>query len=368
MTGSMSKPIHILGGGPSGLGAAIILAKAGKEVHLHERYDRVGKRFQGDLQGLENWSTHSNVLDELRSFGLDTDFAATPFNEVILSDGKKSIQKSSKEPIFYLVKRGPFADSLDTALCQQACNHGVQIHYRSSCPHSLADIIATGPIRQSIIAADKGLVFSTNLPNIAIGLFHDEIAYLGYSYLLIANGYGCLCTVVFKDLHRLNTCFERTVEVARRLVPINLDNARPVGGVGSFSYGHPLKIGKALLIGESAGFQDLLWGFGIRTALTSAHLATQELLTGADYSSLVNTNLQPSLKASIVNRYLWEKFKWNKRTLLPSLLQLTSSPRTSFRWLYRYSPIHKLLYSTARRYVEKHYPASVQRDLRDQSD
>ena len=48
-----TKPIHIMGAGLSGLAAATILAKAGKEVHVHDVRSDSGARFDGDFQALE---------------------------------------------------------------------------------------------------------------------------------------------------------------------------------------------------------------------------------------------------------------------------------------------------------------------------
>lgn len=354
-----TSPFHIVGAGPSGLSAATFLAQSGREVHVHERYDAVGKRFQGDLQGLENWTTKNDVLETFRKFGLKINFDATPFHEVTFTNGKTTFQNSSPTPIFYLVKRGPFPNSLDSGLKEQALDSGVQIHYRSNFPMENADIIATGPLREARIASDRGLIFNTNLPNMAVGIFHDDLAYLGYSYLLIADGYGCICTVVFKDFHRLNSCFEKTIACAKRFANINLDDAKPVGGVGSFVLNHPVTLKKSLLVGEAAGFQDLLWGFGIRTAITSGHLAAQSLLTGENYAQLIEKDLQPALKASLVNRYMWEKFKWDSSPILPLFLRLKMSLRTKFHWLYKFSPIHKSLYPLALRYIKKKYPKSI---------
>ena len=60
------QAIEIAGAGPAGLAAAIMLAKAGKEVVVHEAYKEVGHRFGSlyqDFQGLENWTTEQNVLE-----------------------------------------------------------------------------------------------------------------------------------------------------------------------------------------------------------------------------------------------------------------------------------------------------------------
>src|SRR5207244_5083887 len=44
------QPIRIAGAGPSGLAAAIALAKGGRAVEVHEAKPDVGTRFIGDLQ------------------------------------------------------------------------------------------------------------------------------------------------------------------------------------------------------------------------------------------------------------------------------------------------------------------------------
>ena len=56
------QDVHILGAGLSGLAAATILAKAGKNVHVHEILRDSGARFDGDFQGLENWTSGVDSL------------------------------------------------------------------------------------------------------------------------------------------------------------------------------------------------------------------------------------------------------------------------------------------------------------------
>ena len=73
--GSMGgEPVHILGAGLSGLAAATYLAKAGREVHVYEIRSDSGARFDGDFQGIENWtSSESDFFDEMKDWGLDPD-------------------------------------------------------------------------------------------------------------------------------------------------------------------------------------------------------------------------------------------------------------------------------------------------------
>lgn len=68
----------IAGAGPAGLAAAITLANAGRNVIVHEANPKVGVRFQRDLQGLENWSSNVDILDEFSAFGLSLAFKRLP--------------------------------------------------------------------------------------------------------------------------------------------------------------------------------------------------------------------------------------------------------------------------------------------------
>jgi len=353
------QPINILGAGPSGLAAAIAFAQEGREVHVHERYDSAGKRFLGDLQGLENWSTGKNVISQIKSFGIEINFEATPFYEITLTNGLHSFKRSSKEPLFYLVKRGTMPDSLDKGLEEQALKRNVNIHYRSKFAAESADVIATGPIKSAVVAMDKGFIFKTDLPNVAIGIFHDDYAYKGYSYLLVANGFGCICSVVFKDLHLLNGCFEKTIELVNKMYDINLKDAHPVGGIGSFRLNSAKEDGSACYVGESAGLQDFLWGFGIRTAITSGFMAAQSHIEKKNYTQSYQKHFQNYMKAGVVNRYLWEKIKIGSTPLIPYFMLFPASLRTNFWLLYKYTPLHQLLYPIAYRYIKTHYPASI---------
>ena len=62
-----SQPVHIMGAGLSGLAAAIVLAKAGREVHVHDVREDSGARLDGDFQALENWSMDDDFFDQLWS-------------------------------------------------------------------------------------------------------------------------------------------------------------------------------------------------------------------------------------------------------------------------------------------------------------
>ena len=124
--------IQIAGAGPAGLSAAITLARAGRKVIVHEAFAEVGHRFGQDLQGLENWSETGDVLNWLHELGIDTDFETFPCREGTAFDAwDQAYRIHSKEPLFYLVERGPGPVSLDSAMLRQAQELGVEMRFNS---------------------------------------------------------------------------------------------------------------------------------------------------------------------------------------------------------------------------------------------
>src|SRR5436305_12999569 len=73
-----SRPIRIAGAGPSGLAAAIALARAGRAVEVHEAKRDVGMRFIGDLQVIEAASESEPVPDFLDRIGIERNFYFRP--------------------------------------------------------------------------------------------------------------------------------------------------------------------------------------------------------------------------------------------------------------------------------------------------
>ena len=51
------------------------------------------------------------------------------------------------------------------------------------------------------------IIFETDLENTNVALMNDDVAYKGYAYLLVTNGYGCVCTVLFDRFQDLDACF-----------------------------------------------------------------------------------------------------------------------------------------------------------------
>jgi len=91
-------PIRILGGGISGLTAAINLKRAGFDVEVHERKDYCGKQTK-DFQFLENWISNEDVFDALSAMHIETDFYVKPwYSQEILSPALKRFTGTSTQP------------------------------------------------------------------------------------------------------------------------------------------------------------------------------------------------------------------------------------------------------------------------------
>ncbi len=354
-TGSHARgrAITVIGAGPAGLAAAITLARAGRRVVVHEARPTVGARFRRDFQGIENWSEKNDALESLRALGIETGFACLPGRRGWAYDAwGEAYPIRSRRPLFYLVERGPGPGSLDSALLAQARSLGVEVHFNSRVdPDGAACIDATGPRLAHAIAV--GYHFETRLPDGFHVICDDAVAPKGYAYLLVWNGRGTLKTCMFEDFGRANLYVERAVEAFRRLVGLDMENPRRHGGIGQFALPPRGRQGRRLLVGERAGFQDLLWGFGIRYAIVSGVLAARSLLGEGDYIAESRGALLGSMRAAVVNRAIYAHlgnrgYRWALRRVSQSL-SLCEALR---RW-YRPSPLTWLLWPWARRWLQQ---------------
>ncbi len=294
--------IQIAGAGPAGLAAAITLARAGREVVVHEAHDEVGHRFQRDFQGLENWSSPVDALSALKNMGLDCNFTAQAFAGGTAYDAwDKPYPIHSDTALFYLIERGPGPNSLDTGLLKQAQALGVDVRFNSRLKQlEGAGILAAGPKVPDAIAV--GYHFETDMPDGYWVICDDELAPKGYAYLLVMAGRGTVKTCMFSGFKQEKIYVEKTLQAFKRLVDLEMKNPVAHGGAGNFRIPDGAYSGIHPLVGEQAGFQDTLWGFGIRLALSSGILAAQSLLTGDNYDDLWKRQLRPQMQTAVVNR------------------------------------------------------------------
>lgn len=347
--------VQILGAGPAGLSAAINLAKAGYDVHVFEKNEDVGGRFHGDFQGLENWSDDEDVISCFKNMNMNINFECTPFSKLSISNERKMWDFNCNRPAFYLIKRGTMEESLDQGLKTQALDSGVKINFNETISENEADIIATGPIKNEIYAAAKGITFETSHENLAIGLVNNNAAFNGYSYLLIANGHGCISTVSFGNLNNMNSCFEQTKRIFSDKFDLDLKKVHNMGGIGCFSNKNIFKCGNNLYVGEAAGIQDFFWGFGIKSAVTSGYLAARSMIHGEDYEKSAESFFRGKLKASLVNRYFWERFGFLDYSFIVNRIHGSKDPLKFLNYFYNSNIIEKLVYPVALGYMRRKY-------------
>ncbi|HDL18625.1 MAG TPA: FAD-binding protein, partial [Bacteroidetes bacterium] len=95
----LKQKIHIIGAGPAGMIASIRLARAGYNAVVYEQHNNVGFRFNGDFQGIENWSTLEDAQIFLKQIGVEPNFTFVPHSQGSFFDsGSNRFDITSKRP------------------------------------------------------------------------------------------------------------------------------------------------------------------------------------------------------------------------------------------------------------------------------
>lgn len=298
------QPIRIAGAGPSGLAAAIVLAKAGHDVEVHEARADVGTRFIGDLQIIESASEREPVPTFLDRIGIARNFYFRPADWATFFDhrGKERTIRSG-EPYGWFIRRGAEEGTLDRGLLEQARNGGAKVIFNSRLQS--ADIVATGPASPDGLARE--MTWRTSEAERIDVFFDHNVSPGGYSYLFILDGFATFGCAIVADFKRIDDYFEHSFAAARRLHPF----ADPTETRTGYSYmNFHLKrratSDGARFVGEAAGFQDYLFGLGLRYALTSGYLAARSILDERDFDELWRSELGTKQETSLVNRFLYE--------------------------------------------------------------
>ncbi len=112
---------------------------------------------------------------------------------------------------------------------------------------------------------------------------------------------------LYDDFHRDREYLERTVAFFQRHARLVMHDPRRTGGGANFLLPRSARRGDLLFTGEAAGFQDALWGFGMRFAMVSGYLAARAVLGNApaDYDRIWGRRLSGHLRAAMVNRSIY---------------------------------------------------------------
>ncbi len=207
-------------------------------------------------------------------------------------------------------------------------------------------ILAIGPKAADAIAV--GYHFETDMEDGFWTICDNNLAPEGYAYLLVTNGKGTVKSCIFSDFKQEKLYVERTINAFERLVGLKMNNPKPHGGYGNFRLPKSAYSGTHPVIGEQAGFQDTLWGFGMRLAISSGLLAARSLLNGENYDILWKKHIKPQVDTSIINRALYSLM--GNRGYSWCLHRFASNPNLceSLRLQYQPSKLKSLLGPWAR--------------------
>jgi flavin-dependent dehydrogenase len=341
-------PVTIVGAGPAGLACAIVLARAGVPVLVREWKEGVGHRFHDDFQGLENWSRAGDCLEELAALGIEPGFehTATYLTTGFDSQGR-AFDIRSERPLYYLLRRGPKAGSLDRSLLTQALEAGVEIRFNDRVKQTRGpSVLAAGPRRADMIAA--GYLFETEHANGSWFSLDQKLAPGGYAYLLIQNGRGTLASFMSRGFGRQAFHVLRTATFFTETLGLKMLNTRKFGGFGCVTAAKSATRGGHPVIGEQAGFQDALAGFGLRYAMRSGALAARCLLEGRDYEREWRHEILPSIKTGLANRMIFETMNDRARDwALRGLAKANNDPARRLQRLYAPRGLTRLVYPIA---------------------
>lgn len=347
------KIIKIGGAGISGLTSAIVLAKAGYKVKVYEKNTDVGERFNEDFQGIMNWGFKEDILDYMIRIGLKTDFWKKEMASIdVFGSDEHQYSFKTKKPFCYLVQRGKSKKCLEQSLKEQAFEVGVEIIFNNAVSENDVDIVATGPKFDGVIdGLVSGYTFETDSQDKFAILFDDDYAYNGYSYCLINNGHGTVATCIFGNYKRANDYLEKTYNFFMKNYNFKVKSKRRFAGTGNF---HLLSNTKKRYVGEAGGFQDFLWGFGMRYAIITGNLAARSIIEKKEYKELWTKELSGLLETSISARLLFSLLGDKTYKLFIKFLSKKKDPVEILTKAYNPTILSRLVYPFSKIYLRKY--------------
>lgn len=277
----------IAGAGLAGLTAAINLAINGENVTVLEKNGDVGEQIKENAQMLPNWlSKNDDIIGDLEKCNVKINPVGAIYAIKIFINGNKAAI-SSRRPMGFTVLRGG-RRSLEYYIKRQAERNGVKFEFKRVGPRN-ADIIATGKAKPNAVI--YGQVFEGDFDHNTAKVFIDQAnAPNGYGYLYPHDRKRASLVIARTTYH--NTNLKQGLEnmIAKQeenLGELNgAERLYDFGGSSNFFLTKSAIKHGSLHVGESAGFQDPLFGFGMRYAISSGYLAALSLIKHVDYDVL----------------------------------------------------------------------------------
>ena len=331
-----SKKIEIAGGGVAGLTAAIQLKQGGFEPIVYEKESQIGAGRHGDFEGLENWIYSQSMSSFIMDSGFDfTQIKSHPVSQFFVhTQNREPLLIKHKEPFFYMVRRGAKSHDIDSQLFYQCKKMGVQFELGKEAPEN-CQINATGSKKAA--AYIQGINFKTELQDQVHLLLGHKFAPKGYAYLIIIDGKGTIATAYKKQKNTNLNPLENTRKYFDKK-NININNGKAFGSRGSFSL--PFTQWKSpYQIGEAGGFQDYLFGFGIRMSMMSGRAAALSIIGKTKEAKLLLKELNRKRRLSFVNRILYERLNDDQMAEFAKKFSESSNPlsilASAYSWNFK---------------------------------
>ena len=296
--------INILGGGLSGLSAAINLAKEGEAVTVYEKRNDIGGQIKPNYQAVSKIG--DNINKYLNSLNLNPDFDVTLISKAYICTRKRDIFVSLAESSALVLRGGK--TSLEYGLYKEAKSLGVKFEFNSNKKENEVDIVAIGPKWCDAVAF--GAVYE-NLnfeKDCFLNMYDERFSPTGWYLYIVPFPDGkfevinCVSQPYVSQVKKLFFAAIKEREILKEIIGEN----KPIhyfGGFGGVAMPKSAVVCGRIYIGESAGFQDSFRGFGIKYALESGYLAAKSIVHNKDYDKLWKKRFKKELKKSFSRRF-----------------------------------------------------------------
>lgn len=99
-----------------------------------------------------------------------------------------------------------------------------------------------------------------------------------------------------------------------------------------------------------------MWGFGMRNAMVSGYLAAKSIIEKKDYEILAKEYFKNKLKASVVNRYLWDNFSKGNYVYILNKIKKSKNILNLLKSYWNYNILQRIIFPFALAHCKKEYP------------
>ena len=304
----------VLGAGPAGLSAAIVLSTAGNKTIVYESSPLIGGRSGTNIQAIRNYGSDKNIIQKIESYGIKMP-KLNPITKIIKYSPTYRTDEiySEDEPIFYTFKRGPSPDSMESSFAEQAKNKGAQIILGKAAKVIDCQIIASGS-KFDPVGFGYGATFEGTFDKDTIAFFYgNELIQNGYAYI---TPYGkdmlsvAITSFTKQDFGTISERFEKFIKTDK-IIKETLNGAKRLNsfaGYGHFNVPETAFHKYKYFTGGSAGFVDPARGFGVKYAILSGAMAAKALIDKkTNYDELWKKEFKQELLDGFNRRILLNK-------------------------------------------------------------